>query len=220
MEFFLDTANLEQIRDAYDKGLLDGVTTNPSLIAAEGGAYLETLENICKAVPDKPVNAECVEREYEAIVAEGRELAKIADNIVVKIPLDPEGLKATRTLADEGIAVNITLCFTPMQALLSAKSGAAYISPFVGRLDDIGQDGMEVIEQIREIYDNYGIETKILVASIRNPNHVLTASLIGADIATLPHKVLQQLYKHPLTDSGIERFLADYEKIPKEALQS
>ncbi len=220
MEFFLDTANIAEIKDAQDAGLLDGVTTNPSLIAKEGGGYLETLEKICQIVVDKPVNAECVERDYQAIVAEGRELAKIADNISVKIPLDPDGLKATRALSEEGIPVNNTLCFSPMQALLSAKSGATYISPFVGRLDDISQEGMELIEQIRLIYDNYGIATKILVASIRNPTHVLTSALIGADIATLPHKVLQQLYRHPLTDSGIERFLADYEKIPKEALQS
>lgn len=220
MEFFLDTADVDEIREANDLGLLDGVTTNPSLVAKTGRGFLETIEEICKIVGDKPVSAECVETQAPALIEEGKRLAGIADNIVVKVPLDLEGLKATRALADEGIRINQTLCFSPTQALLSAKAGAAYISPFVGRLDDISSGGMQLIEQIRRIYDNYGISTKVLVASIRHPQHVLDSALIGADVATVPFKVFGQLVKHPLTDIGIEKFLADNAKIPKETLQS
>lgn len=217
MDFFLDTANLDEIREANDLGLLDGVTTNPSLVAREGKGFLETIEAICELVGDRPVSAECVERDYDKLVAEGRELAKIAPNVVVKVVLDMAGLKATRTLADEGIKVNHTLCFSASQALLSAKSGSTYISPFVGRLDDISHTGMDLIKDIRTIYDHYGFETKVLVASVRSPTHVLESALIGADVATVPFKVFSQLVKHPLTDIGIERFLADHAKIPKEA---
>lgn len=221
MEFFLDTADIDEIREANDLGLLDGVTTNPSLIARTGKGFIETIEQICELVgPDKPVSAECVEREAGPMIEEGKRLAAIAPNVVVKIPLDLEGLKATRALADEGVRINQTLCFSATQALLSAKAGAAYISPFVGRLDDISTTGMQLIEQIRKIYDNYGVATKVLVASIRSPMHVLESALIGADVATVPFKVFAQLVKHPLTDIGIQRFLDDHAKIPKESLTS
>ncbi len=216
MEFFLDTANLGEIKDAHDLGLLDGVTTNPSLVAKEAKPFLDTIRAICALVGDKPVSAECVERTYDGLVAEGRKLAGIAPNVVVKIPLDLAGLKATRTLADEGIAVNHTLCFSATQALLSAKSGAAFVSPFVGRLDDISATGMDLIKDIRVIYDNYGFSTKILVASVRHPIHVLDAARIGADVATVPFSVFRQLVQHPLTDRGIDRFLADHAKIPRD----
>jgi transaldolase len=219
MEFFLDTANLDEIREANDLGLLDGVTTNPTLVAREGRGFLETIEAITAIVGDRPVNAECVARDAEGLIQEGRQLASIAPNIVVKIPLDLAGLKAARVLSSENIAINHTLCFSAPQALLSAKSGASYISPFVGRLDDIGQLGMALIKDIRTIYDNYGFSTKVLVASVRTPTHVLEAALIGADIATVPFKVFTQLVQHPLTDSGIQRFLDDFARIPREALQ-
>lgn len=213
MKFFIDTANLDEINKAHDVGLLDGVTTNPSLIAKEGrDDFKELLKDICKIV-DGPVSAEVVATDAEGMVREARELSKLADNIAVKIPLIEEGLKATKTLSHEGIAVNMTLCFSPLQALMAAKAGAAYVSPFVGRLDDVGHVGMDLVEQIVNIYENYGFETEVIVASIRNPTHVLDAALIGADIATIPYKVIQQLIRHPLTDTGLEKFLADWKKM-------
>lgn len=213
MKFFIDTANLGEIKKAHDVGLLDGVTTNPSLIAKEGrDDFKELLKDICKIV-DGPVSAEVVATDSEGMVKEARELSKLADNIAVKIPLIEEGLKATKTLSSKGIAVNMTLCFSPLQALMAAKAGAAYVSPFVGRLDDVGHVGMDLVEQIVNIYENYGFETEVIVASIRNPTHVLDAALMGADIATIPYKVIQQLIRHPLTDTGLEKFLADWKKM-------
>jgi transaldolase len=211
MKFFADTADIEQIREVNRLGLIDGVTTNPSLIAKVGGKSVEVLKNICAEV-NGPVSAEVIATDYEGMVREGRELAKIADNIVIKIPLIEEGLAATRTLSEAGIMVNVTLCFNAVQALLAAKAGATYISPFVGRLDDISHQGMDIIREMRAIYDNYGFWTEILVASVRNPLHVLDAALIGADVATVPPGVLLQLIKHPLTDIGLEKFLADHKK--------
>ena len=218
MEFFLDTAQIDEIREAAGYGILDGVTTNPSLISKTGRGFREVVDEICEAV-DGPVSVEVTATDYEGMVAEGREVAKFADNVVVKIPLIKEGLKATKTLSSEGTAVNVTLCFSATQALLAAKAGAAYISPFVGRLDDGSHRGMEVIEQIRQIYDNYDFKTKILVASVRHPLHVLDAALMGGDVATLPFKVFEQIVKHPLTDLGLEAFLKDWEKVPKEISQ-
>ncbi len=213
MKFFIDTANLEEIKKANDLGLLDGVTTNPTLIAREGRAdFRELLKEICGIV-DGPVNAEVVSLEADGMIKEARDLAKLADNIVVKIPLIEEGLKAVKALAAEEIRANVTLCFSPVQALMAAKAGAAYISPFVGRLDDISHRGMDLVEQIATIYENYGYETEIIVASIRNPTHVLDAALMGADIATIPYKVMQQLIKHPLTDIGLSKFLEDWKKL-------
>ena len=212
MKFFIDTANVEEIKKANDLGLLDGVTTNPSLIAKEGRDFTELIKEICDIV-DGPVNAEVVSTDAEGMVEEARELAKLAENIVVKIPLIEEGLKAVKTLAGEGIKTNVTLCFSPIQALMAAKAGAAYISPFVGRLDDLSQRGMDLVEQIVTIYENFGFDTEVIVASIRNPIHVLDAALMGADIGTIPYKVMQQLIKHPLTDIGLEKFLADWKKM-------
>jgi transaldolase len=214
MKFFIDTANIEEIKKANDMGLLDGVTTNPSLVAKEGREFIELIKEICDIV-DGPVNAEVVSTEAEGMIKEARYLAGLADNIVVKIPLIREGLKAVKTLSGEGIKTNVTLCFSPVQALMAAKAGAGYISPFVGRLDDIGHVGMELVEQIVAIYENYGYETEVIVASIRNPIHVLDAALMGADIATIPYKVMEQLIKHPLTDIGLEKFLADWNKTGK-----
>jgi len=211
MKFFIDTADIAAIREANAMGLVDGVTTNPSLIAQIGGDSVGILREICSEV-EGPVSAEVIPTDFEGIVAEARELAKIADNIVVKIPLIAEGLKATRLLRQEGIAVNVTLCFNALQALLAAKAGANYISPFIGRLDDIAHQGMDIIREIRTIYDNYGFATEILVASVRNPLHVLDAALIGADVATIPPGVLLKMAKHPLTDIGLEKFLADHRK--------
>jgi transaldolase len=211
MKFFIDTANIEEIKKANELGMVDGVTTNPSLVAKEGKEFRGLLKEIC-AIVDGPVSAEVVSVEAEGMIREARDLAKVADNIVVKVPLIEEGLKATRILSGEGIRVNVTLCFSPVQALLAAKAGASFISPFVGRLDDISQVGMEVVDQIVTIYDNYGFETEIIVASVRNPTHVLEAALMGADIATIPYKVIAQLIKHPLTDIGLEKFLADWKK--------
>ncbi|VAV82793.1 Transaldolase [hydrothermal vent metagenome] len=213
MKFFIDTANIDEIKKANDYGLLDGVTTNPSLVAREGREFRELIKEICGIV-DGPVSAEAVSLDAEGLVKEGRELAKIHDNIVVKVPLNLEGLKAVKQLTAEKIKTNVTLIFSPLQALLAAKAGATYASPFIGRLDDIGNTGMDLISQITEIYENYGYETEIIVASIRNPIHVLDAALIGADIATIPYKVLDQLSKHPLTDIGMEKFLKDWEKVP------
>jgi transaldolase len=211
MKFFIDTANIDEIKKANALGMVDGVTTNPSLVAKEGREFKGLIKEICDIV-DGPVSAEVVSTDAEGMVKEARELAKLADNIVVKIPMLEEGLKAVKTLAREGINTNVTLCFSPLQALMAAKAGAAYISPFVGRLDDIGHIGMELVEEIITIYDNYGFETEVIVASVRNPIHVLDAALMGADIATIPFKVIQQLTKHPLTDIGVEKFLADWKK--------
>jgi transaldolase len=214
MKFFLDTADIEEIREAAALGFLDGVTTNPSLVAKTGRKFRDVVEEICAAV-EGPVSLEVVATEFEPMLAEGRELARIAKNAVVKCPLTRDGLKATRALAAEGTRVNVTLCFTPLQALFAAKAGAAYISPFVGRLDDRGQDGMEMVQQIRTIYDNYGFETEILVASVRHPIHVLEAALMGADVATLPFDVFGKLIQHPLTDLGLQQFLKDWQKVPR-----
>jgi len=214
MKFFIDTANIEEIRKAHDLGVIDGVTTNPSLIAKEGKDPVPLLEEICSIV-DGPVSAEAVSMTAEEMIQEAVSLSKIHGNIVVKIPMTPEGLKAVKTLHGKGIKTNVTLIFSTLQALLAAKAGASYVSPFVGRLDDISQDGMGIIEEIRTIFDNYGYEAEIIVASVRNPIHVLNAALIGADIATIPFSVIAQLSKHPLTDIGIEKFLKDWEKVPK-----
>jgi transaldolase len=210
MKFFLDTANVDEIRQAVDLGLIDGVTTNPSLVAKEGRPFEELIHEICEIVQG-PVSAEVVATESEAMIEEGRRVAGIHEHVVVKCPLIRDGLKATRTLADEGIRVNVTLCFSPTQALLAAKAGAAYISPFVGRLDDISYDGMELIQQIMTIYENYGFGTEVLVASIRHPKHILDAALMGADVATVPFKAFDAMFNHPLTDKGLAAFLADWE---------
>ncbi|MBW1911898.1 MAG: fructose-6-phosphate aldolase [Deltaproteobacteria bacterium] len=212
MKFFIDTANIEEIKKANDLGLLDGVTTNPTLVAKEGKEFKLLIKEICGIV-DGPVSAEVVSTDTEGMIKEARDLAGLAENIVIKIPLIKDGLRAVKTLAGEGIKSNVTLCFSPVQALMAAKAGAAYISPFVGRLDDLSQRGMELVEQIEMIYDNYGFDTEIIVASIRNPVHVLDAALMGADIATIPYKVMEQLIKHPLTDIGLENFLADWKKM-------
>lgn len=211
MKFFIDTANVQEIREAHALGMVDGVTTNPSLVAKEGRDFKELLKEICGIV-DGPVSAEVVSVDAEGIVREARDLAVIAENIVVKVPLIEEGLKAVKILADEGIRTNVTLCFSAVQALMAAKAGAAYISPFVGRLDDINHVGMELVEQILTIYENYSFDTEVIVASIRNPLHVLDSALMGADIATIPFKVIKQLVKHPLTDIGLANFLADWKK--------
>jgi transaldolase len=216
MKFFIDTADVAEIRKAHDMGVLDGVTTNPSLLAKVGRGLEETIREICSIV-DGPVSAECVSADAPEIIKEGRELAKIHDNVVVKIPMGVEGLKAVKALTSEGIRTNVTLCFSANQALLAAKAGATYISPFVGRLDDISQDGMELIAHIIEIYQNYDFTTQVLVASIRNPVHVLQSARMGAHVATLPYSVITQLAQHPLTDIGIKKFLADWEKVPKSA---
>lgn len=211
MKFFIDTANIEEIKEANELGMVDGVTTNPSLVAKEGREIKGLITEICNIV-DGPVSAEVVSVETDGMIREARELSKLADNIVVKIPLIEEGLKAVKVLAQEEIKTNVTLCFSSIQALMAAKAGASYISPFVGRLDDISHRGMELVEEIVTIYDNYGFITEVIVASIRNPIHVLDAALMGADIATIPFKVIQQLIKHPLTDIGLEKFLADWKK--------
>ena len=214
MQFFIDTADVNEIREAESLGILDGVTTNPTLISRTGRPFKETIEEICSIVKG-PVSAEVVSVDTDGIIKEGRELAKIADNIVVKVPLIKDGLKAVKALTSEGIKVNVTLCFSSNQALLAAKAGGTYVSPFVGRLDDKGHTGMEVVDEIRTIYDNYGFETQIIVASIRNPLHVRDAALMGADIATIPFAVFSNIVKHPLTDAGLKSFLADWEKVPK-----
>jgi transaldolase len=215
MKFFIDTANLEEIREALNLGLVDGVTTNPSLVAKTGRGFDEVVREICELVSG-PVSLETVSLDAAGMVREGEELVRYGANVVVKVPLTPEGLKAVRILKEKGIKTNVTLCFSPVQALLAAKAGAAYISPFVGRLDDISQDGMCVVEQIVKIFNNYGFSTEVLVASIRHPIHVLTAALQGAHVATMPFAVIKQLTNHPLTDIGIERFLKDWEKVPKK----
>ncbi len=212
MEFFIDTANLEEIREAMKFGLVDGVTTNPSLVAKEGFDFMPGMRQIAELVPG-PVSAEVIALDAAGMVAEARELVKLGDNIVIKIPMVAEGLKAVKELTGMGIKTNVTLIFSPLQALLAAKAGATYVSPFVGRLDDISSDGMDLVAQISEIYDNYGYLTKIIVASIRHPRHVLEAARIGADVCTIPFKVMMQLAQHPLTDIGVERFLADWRKL-------
>jgi transaldolase len=212
MKFFIDTANVDEIREAAACGLLDGVTTNPSLLSKEKGKPREILAEITKIV-DGPVSAEVTALDASAMVAEGLELRKIAENIVVKIPMTLEGLKALRSLTEQGVPTNCTLIFNAVQALMAAKAGASFASPFVGRLDDVSSDGMELIEQICTIYRNYGFDTEVLVASVRHPIHVVQAALLGADVVTLPASVLRQLTKHPLTDIGLERFLADWEKV-------
>ncbi|HMU34547.1 MAG: fructose-6-phosphate aldolase [Acidobacteria bacterium] len=212
MKFFIDTANLDEIREANEMGLVDGVTTNPSLITKEGNVdFKEHIGRICEIV-DGDVSAEVTALDLDGMLKEGREYAKIAKNVVIKCPMTVDGMKATRKLADEGIPVNVTLCFSATQALIAAKAGAKYISPFIGRLDDISHDGMELIHQIVQIYDNYGFTTEVLAASIRSPMHIVNAALAGADVATIPFKVITQLIKHPLTDNGLEAFLADWKK--------
>jgi len=218
MKFFVDTAETAQIRELASSGLVDGVTTNPSLIAKSGGNFIETIAEICNVVPG-PVSAEVAATDAETMLAEGRRLAQIAKNVAVKVPLTWDGLKVCRALSDEGTMVNVTLCFSANQALLAAKAGAAYISPFIGRLDDCGQDGMGVIRDIRQIYDNYPhLTTEILAASVRHTQHVTECALAGADVATLPPGVLRQLANHPLTDKGLEAFLADWAKTGQSIL--
>ena len=212
MKFFIDTAEVSEIRAAHDLGLVDGVTTNPSLIAKSGRDFKEVITEITSIV-DGPVSAEVIALDAEGMVREGKELAAIHNNIVVKVPMTTEGLKATKLFSNAGIRTNVTLIFSPLQALLAAKAGATYVSPFVGRLDDVGHEGMEGVEQIRTIFDNYGYDTEIIVASVRSPLHVLNAGLIGADICTIPFGVMKQLAQHPLTDVGIDKFLADWNKV-------
>ena len=214
MKFFIDTANLDEIRKTADLGLADGVTTNPSLIAKEDCVFEERIREICSIV-DGPVSAEVIRTDVDGMVKEARKLAEIASNVVVKIPMTTDGLRATKKLAGEGIKINVTLVFSPLQALLAAKAGASYVSPFIGRLDDISHEGMNLVEDIIQIFDNYAFDTEIIVASIRHPIHVLDAAKIGADIATIPYKVVAQLARHPLTDIGLEKFLADWGKVPK-----
>jgi transaldolase len=211
MKFFIDTANINEIKEAAALGILDGVTTNPSLVAKEGKDFKKLLGEIL-ALVDGPVSAEVISTDYDGILKEGRELAKIHKNIVVKVPLIKEGLKAVRSLTSENIKTNVTLCFSASQALLAAKAGATYISPFVGRLDDISHDGMELISQIVQIYKNYNYKTEVLVASIRHPLHLVEAALMGADVSTMPFSVIDKLFNHPLTDLGLEKFLSDWQK--------
>ena len=215
MKFFIDSANIDDIKNGISLGMVDGVTTNPSLIAKEKRNFEEVVKEILELV-DGPVSLEVVSTDVQGMVREGRKLAKLGDNAVIKVPMTTEGLKATKILAHNGIKVNQTLIFSPVQALMAAKAGAAYVSPFVGRLDDVCHDGMEIVEQIITIYDNYGFETEVIVASVRHPRHVLEAALIGADVATIPLKVIEQLARHPLTDKGIDLFLADWKKVPKK----
>ncbi len=214
MKFFLDTANLTEIKEVAGWGILDGVTTNPSLVAKEDVKFEDLIKEICRLVPG-PVSVECVSTRAEEIILEARQIAQLAPNVVVKIPICIDGLKATRVLSQEGIGVNTTLIFSPTQALLAAKAGSRYVSPFIGRLDDISHDGMELVEQILVILDNYGLETEVIVASIRHPRHVVEAALLGADIATAPYAVMEKLVKHPLTDIGLEKFLQDWAKAKK-----
>jgi transaldolase len=211
MKIFIDSANIHEIREAASMGILDGVTTNPSLVAKEGKNFRQLLDEIVQVV-DGPISAEVVSTDKDGILREARELAKIHDNIVVKIPLIKEGLKAVRVLSEEGINTNVTLCFSPSQALLTAKAGGTYVSPFIGRLDDISIDGMELIRQIIGIYQNYGYATQVLAASIRHPLHVVQAALAGADVCTIPFKIIDQMFQHPLTASGLETFLNDWKK--------
>lgn len=215
MKFFLDTALVDEIRQAASWGILDGITTNPSHIAKSGKGFIEVLREITDIVPG-PVSAEVTATDFEGMMAQANQLVKIAENIVIKIPMIPEGLKAIKALSEEGVRVNTTLCFNPVQCLLAAKAGATYVSPFIGRLDDIGETGMEGIEQLRQIFDNYNFDTQILVASVRNPIHVLDAAVIGADVVTMPFDIFEKLAHHPLTDIGLQKFLQDWEKIPAD----
>ena len=214
MKFFIDSANISEIKEALSLGMCDGVTTNPSLVAREKRPFNEVVKEILEAVPG-PVSLEVVSLDAAGMVAEAKKLVELGGNVVIKVPLTTEGLKATKILSGEGIDVNETLIFSPIQALMAAKAGAAYVSPFVGRLDDVAQNGMELVEQILSIFDNYGFTTEVIVASVRHPMHVLEAAMLGADIATIPFGVIAQLAKHPLTDVGIEKFLADWKKVPK-----
>lgn len=214
MKIFIDSADINEIREAQKLGVIDGVTTNPSLISKTGRPFDEVVKEICAEVSG-PISLEVISLDSEGMVAEARKLAKISENVVVKVPMTTEGLKAVKILHEESIKTNVTLVFSPVQALLAAKAGATYISPFVGRLDDIGHNGMEMVDQILEILGNYSFEAEVIVASIRNPLHVIDAALMGAGVATIPFKVILQLAKHPLTDIGIERFLKDWEKVPK-----
>ncbi len=209
MKLFIDTANIDEIRAAQAWGVLDGVTTNPSLIAREKRDYKEAVREICSVCPG-PVSAEVIATDYDGMVSEAREWAKVADNVVVKVPLTQEGIRAVKTLSGEGVNTNVTLCFSVTQAVLAAKAGGTFVSPFVGRIDDIGGDGMALVEEIIEAYDYYDLDTEVIVASVRHVRHVVESLALGADIATIPFKVLQQLFKHPLTDIGIETFLKDY----------
>jgi len=215
MKFFLDTADIEEIKKAIEWGILDGVTTNPTLISKTGRPFKEVVKEILELV-EGPVSLETVSLDAEGMIREGRMLAELGENVVVKIPMTPEGIKAVQVLESEGIPTNVTLVFSPMQALIAAKAGASYVSPFVGRLDDISSEGMKLIEDIKIIFDNYEFDTEIIVASVRHPMHVYQAALIGAHICTMPFKVMEQLFKHPLTDVGIERFLKDWEKVPEK----
>ena len=214
MKFFIDTGNIDEIKEGLSLGMVDGVTTNPSLVAKEKKDFDTVVKEILEIVKG-PVSLEVISEDADGMVAEGEKLAKLAENVVVKVPMTTEGLKATRMLSDMGISVNQTLIFSPVQALLAAKAGADYVSPFIGRLDDIAHNGMDLVEQILTIFDNYGFDCEIIVASVRHPIHVLESALLGADIATIPFKVIKQLAGHPLTDVGVERFLADWRKVPK-----
>ncbi len=215
MKFFLDTADVEEIKKGLEWGMVDGITTNPTLIAKQGKPYLGTVQEIARLVPG-PVSGEVLATEFDEIMEQGKRLSALAENVVVKVPLIPAGLRAVRALGELGIRTNVTLCFSAAQALLAAKAGAAYISPFIGRLDDVGQEGMDLIGQVVSIYENYDFETEVLVASVRHPVHVVQAAMLGADVATLPFKVLEQLYNHPLTDLGLDKFLADWKKTGKK----
>jgi transaldolase len=211
MKFFLDTAKVEEVESLLDTGMVDGVTTNPSLIAKSGGDMLETIGRIASLV-EGPVSAECVSEDYDSMLREGELLSGLAKNVAVKVPLTVAGLRVCRTLSDRGVMVNVTLCFSVVQALLAGKAGASFISPFVGRLDDVGGDGMNLVEEILEVYDHYGMETEVLVASVRHPHHVAEAARMGADVVTIPPDILYKLYGHPLTDKGLEAFLSDWRK--------
>lgn len=215
MKFFLDTADVEEIKKGLEWGMVDGITTNPTLIAKQGKPYLGTVQEIARLVPG-PVSGEVLATEFDEIMEQGKRLSALAENVVVKVPLIPAGLRAVRALGELGIRTNVTLCFSAAQALLAAKAGAAYISPFIGRLDDVGQEGMDLIGQVVSIYENYDFETEVLVASVRHPVHVVQAAMLGADVATLPFKVLEQLYNHPLTDVGLDKFLSDWKKTGKK----
>jgi transaldolase len=214
MKFFIDTANIEEIKEANSMGMADGVTTNPTLIAREKGDFEDIIKEICKIV-DGPISAEVISLDTEGMLKEARHLASIHKNIVVKLPMTIDGIKATRQLSEEGIKINVTLIFSPLQALMAAKAGATYVSPFIGRLDDISNEGIQLVEQIVEIFNNYAFDTEVIVASVRNPLHVLDAALMGADIATIPFKVLSKFASHPLTDKGIKAFLDDWNKANK-----
>ena len=216
MKFFIDTANPDEIRKGVEMGMVDGVTTNPSLVSKENRDFNSLIQEICGIIKDLPISLEVVSLKAEGMIEEARRLAKLGDNVVVKIPMTVEGLKALKVLGADGIKTNTTLVFSPTQALLAAKAGSTYVSPFIGRLDDISQTGMDLIEQIVTIFENYDFDSQVIVASIRSPIHVLEAALIGAHVATIPYKVFEQLVQHPLTDIGIERFLADWKKVPKK----